>query len=166
MAHAGNIIPEYLRELFALLLFWWETVICSEINVYELRMIKKTVLQIPPPPCYYYCFVPIVKQSMQVYAVDEQYLNLLCITYALVYVPGAFVTGPIIGLIGCRWTLIVFSMFLNLMLNLFGCAVRCGPQGLIGSVPWVDTSEDLLDSSSTFQFHSRRSPQCRFTGWL
>ncbi|CAE8611236.1 unnamed protein product [Polarella glacialis] len=63
-------------------------------------------------------FVPILRQSMQVWHVDEPSLNMLCILYALVYVPGAFLTGPIISRIGCRWTFIS-----SMALIACGCAV-------------------------------------------
>jgi len=69
----------------------------------------------------YYTFVPIPSQSMQVYGVDEAALNVLCILYALVYVPAAFVTGPIVSYMGCCGAF-VLAMFLTS----FGCAIRCG----------------------------------------
>jgi len=78
----------------------------------------------------YYAFVPIQRQSMMVYSVDEESLNMLCIVYAFVYVPGAFLTGPVVGWIGCRWTFI-----LAMSLNFAGCVVKFGPEGLGMVVP-------------------------------
>lgn len=69
----------------------------------------------------YYTFVPILSQAMEVYDVDEEDLNLLCIVYALVYVPGAFLTGPLVGFLGCRWTFNVATLLITL-----GCALRHG----------------------------------------
>lgn len=70
----------------------------------------------------YYTFVPIPRQSMQVFNVDEAALNVLCILYALVFVPAAFVTGPIVGFLGCRWTFVA-----AMATTVFGCALRAGP---------------------------------------
>lgn len=70
----------------------------------------------------YYTFVPIPRQSMQVYNVDEAALSVLCILYALVYVPAAFFTGPIVSFFGCRWTFVTAMAF-----NVMGCALRAGP---------------------------------------
>lgn len=70
----------------------------------------------------YYAFVPILTQSMQAYGVDESYLNMLCIIYALVFVPAVFLTGPLIGCLGCRWTFV-----LAMTINAVGCVLRCGP---------------------------------------
>eukprot|EP00927_Polykrikos_kofoidii_P069555 TRINITY_DN6507_c0_g1_i1.p1 TRINITY_DN6507_c0_g1~~TRINITY_DN6507_c0_g1_i1.p1 ORF type:complete len:838 (+),score=91.16 TRINITY_DN6507_c0_g1_i1:201-2714(+) len=69
----------------------------------------------------YYTFVPILRQGMQVYGADESALNMLCIFFALVYVPGAFLSGPLVGMLGCRWTFV-----LAMAINAFGCAVRSG----------------------------------------
>jgi len=70
-----------------------------------------------------FTFVPILSQSMRVYGVEESHLNVLCILYAFVYVPCAFLTGPVIGAVGCRWTFI-----LAMALTSGGCLLRCGPQ--------------------------------------
>jgi len=78
----------------------------------------------------YYTFVPILRQGTQVYSVDENALNVLCILYALVYIPGAFFTGPTVGALGCRWTFV-----LAMGLTTAGCAVRCGPGLLEGMLP-------------------------------
>lgn len=78
----------------------------------------------------YYTFVPILPQSMQVYGVDEASMNVLCILYALVYVPCAFLTGPFTGRFGCRATF-VFAMVLTTV----GCALRCGPEFLAKVLP-------------------------------
>eukprot|EP00929_Paragymnodinium_shiwhaense_P008342 TRINITY_DN112294_c0_g1_i1.p1 TRINITY_DN112294_c0_g1~~TRINITY_DN112294_c0_g1_i1.p1 ORF type:complete len:950 (+),score=189.88 TRINITY_DN112294_c0_g1_i1:82-2850(+) len=86
----------------------------------------------------YYTFVPIVRQSMQVYGVDEASLNLLCIMYALVYVPGAFLTGPIVGTFGCRWTFV-----LAMILNLLGCFIRCGETFLIESLSFFGGTQPV-----------------------
>ncbi|CAL1128392.1 unnamed protein product [Cladocopium goreaui] len=66
-----------------------------------------------------YTFVPILRQGMHSLHVDEAAMNFLCILYALVYVPGAFVTGPLVSVLGCRWTFILATLLIAL-----GCAVR------------------------------------------
>lgn len=89
----------------------------------------------------YYTFVPIVRQSMQVYSVDESALNLLCITYALVYVPAAFLTGPMVGTLGCRWTFVV-----AMILSVIGCSLRCGDTAFTGlTMPLRFTSPAFPD---------------------
>lgn len=80
----------------------------------------------------YYTFVPIMKQGMQHYGVDEAALNTLCILYAIVYVPGAFMTGPFVGVAGCKWAFV-----LGTALTVAGCLLRCGPEfneGLLASI--------------------------------
>lgn len=70
----------------------------------------------------YYTFVPIPRQSMQVYNVDEAALNVLCILYALVFVPAALVTGPIVSFLGCRWTFVAAMASTSI-----GCFLRAWP---------------------------------------
>lgn len=79
----------------------------------------------------YYSFVPIPRQSMQVYGVDEAALNVLCILYALVFVPGVFVTGPVVASLGCRWTFV-----LAMAINFLGCTLRQGPSLSSDLVLW------------------------------
>lgn len=67
-----------------------------------------------------YTFVPILRQGMHAFHVDEPALNMLCILYALVYVPGAFVTGPLVGAVGCRRTFVLATALIAA-----GCALRC-----------------------------------------
>ncbi|CAJ1434072.1 unnamed protein product [Effrenium voratum] len=84
-----------------------------------------------------YTFVPILRQSMSALRVDEPAMNILCILYALVYVPGAFVTGPLVSLLGCRWTFVVATGLVAA-----GCGVRCAawstevPQSLTDGSDW------------------------------
>ncbi|CAK9096236.1 unnamed protein product [Durusdinium trenchii] len=66
-----------------------------------------------------YTFVPILRQGMHALHVDEAAMNFLCILYALVYVPGAFVTGPLVSVLGCRWTFVLATLLIAL-----GCALR------------------------------------------
>lgn len=77
----------------------------------------------------YYTFVPIMKQSMQLYGVNESALNKLCIVFAIVYIPGAFVTGPLVKRVGCKWTFV-----LGMAATVLGCTIRCGP-GLVYALP-------------------------------
>ena len=44
---------------------------------------------------------------MRAYGTTEGPLNWLCIVYALVYIPGAFLTGPIVSAVGTRWTFVL-----------------------------------------------------------
>lgn len=69
----------------------------------------------------YYAFVPILRQTKSVYGVDEFAINLLCVVYALVFVPGAFVTGPVVARLGLSHTLVFASG-----LVVCGCLVRAG----------------------------------------
>jgi len=70
----------------------------------------------------YYCFVPILRQTMQVYGVTESSLNMLCVLYSLAYVPAAFVMGNIVEALGCHRT---FTLAMGL--TVVGCLTRCGP---------------------------------------
>jgi len=91
----------------------------------------------------YYTFVPILRQSTQVYSVDENALNVLCILYALVYVPGAFLTGPVVGTLGCRWT---FALAMGL--TTIGAALRCGPPLLKELLPVLAHVVDFSRTSA------------------
>jgi len=65
-------------------------------------------------------------------------LNQLCIVYALVYVPGAFLTGPIVGRFGTRWTFVM-----AMVLTLAGCMVRHSPQTLSDFWPSIPGSGSI-----------------------
>ncbi|CAK0863876.1 unnamed protein product [Prorocentrum cordatum] len=71
----------------------------------------------------YYTFVPILPQARREYGVEEDDINVLCILYAISFVVCAFITGPVVGSLGCRWTF-VFAMGFTAG----GCALRCGPE--------------------------------------
>lgn len=111
----------------------------------------------------YYAFVPILRQGMQVYGVDESSLNLLCIFYALVYVPGAFLTGPLVGAIGCQWT-----FMLAMAINALGCAVRCGEDLLSFIFPWMmaATPAEILLNANATDVAVVVSPQLLSFPWL
>lgn len=70
----------------------------------------------------YYTFVPILPQGMEVYGVEEATMNIMCILYALAFVPCAFLTGPVMSKLGCRGTFV-----LAMVIEALGCALRCGP---------------------------------------
>eukprot|EP00929_Paragymnodinium_shiwhaense_P105207 TRINITY_DN70131_c0_g1_i1.p1 TRINITY_DN70131_c0_g1~~TRINITY_DN70131_c0_g1_i1.p1 ORF type:complete len:833 (+),score=154.75 TRINITY_DN70131_c0_g1_i1:151-2649(+) len=109
------------------------------------RMLSILCLDICVSYLPYYGFVPILTQAMQAYGVNETNLNLLCIVYALVYVPGAFLTGPIVGAVGCKWAFV-----LAMALNLLGCCVRCGP-GLTSSLfPWLAAQDHAVLVNASF----------------
>eukprot|EP00928_Gymnodinium_smaydae_P001547 TRINITY_DN10562_c0_g1_i1.p1 TRINITY_DN10562_c0_g1~~TRINITY_DN10562_c0_g1_i1.p1 ORF type:complete len:415 (-),score=82.98 TRINITY_DN10562_c0_g1_i1:629-1873(-) len=79
----------------------------------------------------YYTFVPILQQGMIVYGADEGSMNVLCILYAVSFVPGALCTGPIVGHLGCRGAFMLASGLVCL-----GCAIRCGPR-VVGQLPAI-----------------------------
>jgi predicted MFS family arabinose efflux permease len=87
------------------------------------RWVMLTILSLDICVSYlpYYCFVPILRQTMQVYGVTEGSLNMLCVLYALAYLPAAFVMGDLVEKLGCHRSF-VFAMGLTLV----GCLVRCG----------------------------------------
>eukprot|EP00928_Gymnodinium_smaydae_P043387 TRINITY_DN29079_c0_g1_i1.p1 TRINITY_DN29079_c0_g1~~TRINITY_DN29079_c0_g1_i1.p1 ORF type:complete len:864 (+),score=110.05 TRINITY_DN29079_c0_g1_i1:59-2593(+) len=111
-------------------------------HVSHWRWLMLTILSLDICVSYlpYYTFVPILRQSMQVYAVDEAALNVLCIIYALVYIPGAFLTAPIVSAIGCRWTFVLAMAF-----NVVGCIVRCGPR-FVAFAPWASALPAASDA--------------------
>lgn len=73
----------------------------------------------------WYTFVPIISQSMAVFGASAADLNVLCILYSLVYVPGVFLAGTLLNELGCRRCFVLATMCLTA-----GCALRCGPAAL------------------------------------
>lgn len=70
----------------------------------------------------WYTFVPIMSQSMAVYGVVSQDLNMLCILYSIVYVPGVFLCGKLLTVLGCRKCFVIAMSCLCI-----GCVLRRGP---------------------------------------
>lgn len=70
----------------------------------------------------WYTFVPIMSQSMAVYGATAADLNMLCIVYSVVYIPGVFLTGTLLSALGCHWCFTLATSFVAA-----GCMLRCGP---------------------------------------
>lgn len=85
----------------------------------------------------WYTFVPIMSQGMLVYGAGAADLNLLCIVYSLVYVPGVFLCGNLLSALGCHWCFTLATCCVTL-----GCMLRCGP-GVVMRLCFLSSASDV-----------------------